>query len=103
MLLTSVGWANSYYQDGFKNGEEYIDEWGVRWKVIQYDTKYGKGKYTEIIGHPLANDDAVNTYMAPDPNRQELYREAQKLIGNYKMDYFIVGLFHCWSYCNHNF
>lgn len=92
MLLTSVGWANSYYQGGFKNGEEYVDEWGIRWKVIQYDTKYGKGRYTEIIGHPLANDVTVNTYIVPDPNRQELYREAQKLIDNYKIDYFIVGV-----------
>ncbi|GAI97010.1 unnamed protein product, partial [marine sediment metagenome] len=69
-----------------------VDEWGIRWKVIQYDTKYGKGRYTEIIGHPLANDVTVNTYIAPDPNRQELYREAQKLIDNYKIDYFIVGV-----------
>jgi len=92
MLLTSVGWANSYYQDGFKDGEEYVDEWGIRWKVIQYDTKYGKGRYTEVIGHPLANDDTVNAYIVPDPNRQELYRGAQKLIDNYKIDYFIVGV-----------
>ncbi|GAF88402.1 unnamed protein product, partial [marine sediment metagenome] len=34
----------------------------------------------------------VNTYIVPDPNRQELYREAQKLIDNYKIDYFIVGV-----------
>jgi uroporphyrinogen decarboxylase len=92
MLLTSVGWADSYYQSGFKNSKEYIDEWGIRWKVIQYDTKYGKGKYTEIIEHPLANDDIVNNYIIPDPNRQELYREAQKLIDNCKIDYFIVGV-----------
>ena len=28
MLLTSVGWANSYYQEA----NTYIDEWGISWK-----------------------------------------------------------------------
>ena len=28
MLLTSVGWANSYYLEA----DEYIDEWGIGWK-----------------------------------------------------------------------
>ncbi|MCX6065772.1 MAG: hypothetical protein NT121_08470 [Chloroflexi bacterium] len=27
MLLSSVGWANSYYQDA----NEYVDEWGIGW------------------------------------------------------------------------
>jgi uroporphyrinogen decarboxylase len=27
MLLTSVGWANSYYMDGHPQ----VDEWGVGW------------------------------------------------------------------------
>ncbi len=29
MLLTSVGWANSYYMDS----KPYVDEWGVGWKI----------------------------------------------------------------------
>ena len=28
MLLTSVGWANCYYQDT----KPYTDEWGIGWK-----------------------------------------------------------------------
>ncbi|MFM8321854.1 MAG: hypothetical protein ACKOC5_13155, partial [Chloroflexota bacterium] len=28
LLLTSVGWANSYYQ----GDEPYVDEWGVGWR-----------------------------------------------------------------------
>jgi hypothetical protein len=34
MLLTSVGWANSYYQ----SEGSYVDEWGVGWKPIRYTT-----------------------------------------------------------------
>lgn len=41
LLLTSPGWANSYYQT-YSPGEEYTDEWGIGWKAIEYETKYGK-------------------------------------------------------------
>ena len=37
MLLTSVGWANSYYQDK----EEYTDEWGIGWRSQEYETPLG--------------------------------------------------------------
>src|SRR5512136_406372 len=39
MLLTSVGWANSYYQAG----DTYTDEWGLSWKSMPYETSYGTG------------------------------------------------------------
>jgi hypothetical protein len=51
MLLTSVGWANSYYQAG----DTYTDEWGVTWKSAPYETPYETGHYTEITEHPLAD------------------------------------------------
>src|SRR5512146_1691288 len=38
MLLTSVGWVNGYYQDGYQNVECYQDEWGITWQTIEYDT-----------------------------------------------------------------
>src|SRR5512133_1433100 len=40
MLLTSVGWANSYYaNDTYAQGADcYIDEWGVGWKSFPYET-----------------------------------------------------------------
>ena len=34
MLLTSVGWVNGYYQDGYQNVASYVDEWGVTWRTI---------------------------------------------------------------------
>jgi len=91
MLLTSVGWANSYYHN-FQPGQGYTDEWGVGWQVFPYQTKYGNGIYTEIVRHPLAEDDALDCYEAPDPNRPELYQDAWELIGNFKEEYCIVGV-----------
>ena len=88
MLLTSVGWANGYYLAP----QNYIDEWGVGWESIEYSTPFGKGRYTEIRGHPLADDRAVDDYIPPDPNRPELYEEPARVIRDYKDQYWIVGV-----------
>jgi uroporphyrinogen decarboxylase len=88
LLLTSVGWANSYYQ----SDQAYVDEWGVGWRLCEYDTPFGQGKYTEVATHPLADDDAITRYKAPDPHRPELYHDAECLVRNYGRDYFLVGV-----------
>ena len=80
LLLTSVGWANSYYMDD----KPYVDEWGVGWTVHPYQTPFGLGHYTEITTHPLADDDAINRYQPPDPNRPELYTDADQVIRDFK-------------------
>lgn len=94
MLLTSVGWANSYYatETYSEDGETYIDEWGITWKNVAYETGFGKGHYTEMVGHPLADDLAIDAYQPPDPNRPELYAEAERLIQEHKDEYWIVGV-----------
>jgi uroporphyrinogen decarboxylase len=88
LILTSVGWANSYYHAG----ASYVDEWGIGWRATEYVTKFGKGTYTEIVSHPLAQDDVVDSYRSPDPNRPELYQEAAAAIHAYKSEYYIVGV-----------
>ncbi len=88
MLLTSVGWANSYYLDD----KPYTDEWGVGWKIQPYQTPYGTGHYTEIASHPLADEDAISRYQPPDPNRPELYADARQMIQDFKDEYWIVGV-----------
>ncbi len=88
LLLTSVGWANSYYQEQ----DSYTDEWGIGWKSAEYETKFGTGRYTEIKSHPLAEDEAIESYMPPDPNRPELYAEAERVVKQYKDEYWIVGV-----------
>ena len=88
MLLTSVGWANSYYQDL----DVYTDEWGIGRRSQLYETKYGTGRYTEICRHPLSEDRAIDGYLPPEPARPELYTEAERVIRNYKEEYWIVGV-----------
>lgn len=88
LILTSVGWANSYYQ----SDQPYTDEWGIGWRPHVYTTPFGSGTYTEICGHPLANEAAIATYVPPDPNRSELYAGAAQVIRDFKNDYWIVGV-----------
>lgn len=88
MLLTSVGWANSYYLDD----EPYTDEWGIGWSIHPYDTPFGIGHYTELAAHPLADDAALATYQPPDPARPELYQDAAKVISDFGDTYWIVGV-----------
>lgn len=88
MLLTSVGWANSYYMDD----KPYEDEWGIGWVVHPYETPFGKGHYTEIAFHPLADDDVISSYQPPDPERPELYINAEQMIRKFKDEYWIVGV-----------
>jgi uroporphyrinogen decarboxylase len=87
MLLTSVGWANSYYL----NTVPYTDEWGISWCIIPYETSFGTGMYTEISSHPLSDEIAISSYRAPDPARPELYQAAGKMIQELKDEYWIVG------------
>lgn len=88
MLLTSVGWANSYY----KEKSDYTDEWGIGWGLQEYETPFGMGWYTEMVHHPLADDSAIASYQPPDPNRPELYEEAEWMIRTFKDEYWIVGV-----------
>ncbi len=94
MLLTSVGWANSYYAtDRYsEDGVSYTDEWGVGWRNVAYHTPFGTGTYTEIVGHPLADDEAIDSYEPPDPTRPELYTDAQRVIEQFGDEYWIVGV-----------
>ncbi|MBN2377297.1 MAG: hypothetical protein JXD22_12915 [Sedimentisphaerales bacterium] len=91
LLLTSVGWANNYYQT-FEPGAKYIDEWGIGWRATPYETRFGSGIYTEIISHPLADAKALDNYVPPSPDDPQLYRDAQDLIKNYREEYWIVGV-----------
>lgn len=93
MLLTSIGWANSYYRDEYtKTGAAYVDDWGITWKSVEYETAFGPGHYTEMVGHPLAEERAFDSYRAPNPDRPELYTEAARVVREFKNDYWIVGV-----------
>ena len=86
LLLTGVGSANCHHPAD----QPYVDEWGIGRKAYQYDTKFGVGHYTEMISHPLAEDDAIIGYRPPDPTRA--YRDAEQVIRDHRGDYWIVGV-----------
>ena len=88
LILTSVGWANSYYQ----GHGSYTDEWGVTWQEQPYQTPFGTGHYTEMVGFPLADDSAIDSYVPPDPERPELYRDAERVIREHAHECWIVGV-----------
>jgi uroporphyrinogen decarboxylase len=92
MLLTSVGWVNGYYQKGYQDVDYYQDEWGVTWRTIEYQTSYSTGKYTEPFGHPLADNQALERFLPPDPERPALYAEAGPVLKDFKDEYWIVGV-----------
>jgi uroporphyrinogen-III decarboxylase len=92
LLLTTVGWVNGYYQPGYQDVDAYTDEWCVTWKTVEYTTRFGKGKYTEPVGHPLTDDKAIDSYKPPSPYRPELYTEAARVIREFKHEYWVVGV-----------
>ncbi|SDL04308.1 uroporphyrinogen decarboxylase family protein [Halarsenatibacter silvermanii] len=87
MLLTSVGWATSYYQEE----GDYVDEWGVGWQSVEYETRFGQGRYTEMTDHPLAADEMVDDYQPPDPDRDHLYQGARRKLNKFRDKYYICG------------
>lgn len=91
MLLVSIGWLNSYHWPP----REYTDDWGVHFTSIDYTTRFGTGRYTEVTGRPLADDNAIASYRTPDPHRPELYKDAEDLIRNYGNEYWIIGNVNC--------
>jgi uroporphyrinogen decarboxylase len=92
MLLTSVGWVNGYYQKGYQDVYQYQDEWGVIWRTVEYQTRFGTGRYTEPFGHPLADNQALESYLPPNPNRPALFTEARQAIQDFQDEYWIVGV-----------
>jgi uroporphyrinogen decarboxylase len=87
MLMTNVGWANSYDWPQ----DRYVDEWGVTFQRVAYRTPFGVGHYTDPVVHPLADDAALDGYVPPDPNRAELYEHAAMVLKQFGDEYWICG------------
>ena len=51
VLLSSVGWANSYYAGEIYNpgAGHYTDEWGIGWKNVAYETRFGAGILHRVL------------------------------------------------------
>jgi len=92
ILLTGQGFANSYYQS---LKEDYICEWGIHWKIVEYMTNNITGKYTEISDNPLKDDKSVLSYTPPDPTIGSRYEPSKRLIEEYGKEYAIMGVIVC--------
>ncbi|MCL4385743.1 MAG: hypothetical protein M1479_04390 [Actinobacteria bacterium] len=92
MLLLTYGISTGYYRDTLD--ETYVDEWGIKWKKIPYKTPNGIGYYTEIIEFPLANDDAINSYIPPNPDNEDM-SYAEEVIKYYGKEKYICGIIDC--------
>ncbi|HSV31977.1 MAG TPA: uroporphyrinogen decarboxylase family protein [Atribacteraceae bacterium] len=92
LVQFSIGIANSYYAS---DDDRYTCEWGIRWKQVPYETRFGTGRYTEIEQHPLADDAVIDDYRPPDPFREELYRPLAGLIRDYGRDWYVLGVTVC--------
>ncbi len=92
IIQYAVGIANSYY---LSDEERYTCEWGITWKRVPYATPFGLGHYTEIMTHPLADDEAIHTYTSPSPFREELYLPLAEVLREFGKTHFIMGVTVC--------
>jgi uroporphyrinogen decarboxylase len=92
MLLLTYGISTGYYRD--TPSDTYVDEWGIKWRKIPYDSINGPGHYTEIVEFPLADDRAVDRYVPPDPDGENMgYADA--VIARYGGEKYINGIIDC--------
>ena len=89
-LQSSIGWVTNYHL----KEEPYTDDWGVNWKIENYDTPFGKGSYTAIVDGPLYDPDKISAYQTPNPDEDKLYKNLQRLIDEEQSEYYIIGRLH---------
>ncbi len=92
MLLLTYGMSTGYYRD--TDSDTYVDEWGIKWKKIYDDTINGKGYYTEIVEFPLADDSAIDSYIPPNPDEENM-GYADEIIKSYGKEKYICGIIDC--------
>jgi uroporphyrinogen decarboxylase len=88
LLFSMFGPCTSYY---LKSDEEYIDEWGIRWRWVSY----GGGRYTEIAEYPLAGLTDPGDFKLPDFESADRYDDCRKLVQNHGSEYAIIGGIPC--------
>jgi uroporphyrinogen decarboxylase len=76
------------YEDN-SNGE-FLDKWGIKYREISYGKDNTKGKYTEIIKHPLANMNDFSSFKSPDPMEED-FLSFETMLNRYKKDYAIIA------------
>jgi len=91
VLVAGAGIGASFY---YSTDDEYVCPWGCTWKYFRNDT----GSYTEIINHPLADDEdgkKLAAYRTPDPNSDEVIAPLRDVITRYGQTHYICGFLAC--------
>ena len=92
MLQASAGWVTNYYL----SDKPYTDDWGIKWKIDHYSTPNGEGFYTNMEKAPLSDETPdIDVFKAPDPNKPGMYNHVERLVREYKDEYYIIGRVHC--------
>ena len=84
MLVSPGGIGMSYY---LSDEDKYTCEWGITWRWVNIPG----GKYTEMVEHPLADENCIESYLCPDPHDQSRYSVLKNLIRTYSNSHAIVG------------
>ncbi len=92
MLLLTYGISTGYYRD--TESDTYMDEWGITWRKISYQTVNGPGCYTEIVDFPLADDSRIDSYQPPDPENEDM-GYAETVIARFGKEKYICGIIDC--------
>ena len=92
MLLLTYGMSTGYYRD--TDSDSYIDEWGITWEKIPYETVNGTGYYTEIVDFPLADDSKIDSYVPPNPDDEDM-GYAETIIERFGDEKYICGIIDC--------
>lgn len=74
---------NGQMEADCKEGESFVDEWGIRW--------HRDGYYNAVIEHPLANlgEEEIKNYPFPDPLKPQRYEYLKELLDKFGKDTFI--------------
>jgi uroporphyrinogen decarboxylase len=75
----------------FSDQETYTCPWNITWRNVANPT----GHHSEIIVHPLSMDEALADWSIPDPTDPGNYVEIQRLLDDYKGEYWIAGSCRC--------
>ena len=92
MLLLTYGLSTGYYRD--TESDTYVDEWGITWRKVPYETIQGTGYYTEIVEFPLAESSRIDSYTPPDPEDEDM-TYAEGIIGRFGREKYICGIIDC--------
>ncbi len=88
LVLTAHGFATGYY---LKEENEYVDEWGCRWRYVAHKT----GSYPEIYERPLDDETMLDSFKIPDPSLESRYDSSRETIDRYGSSHWIVGSIPC--------